>query len=98
MEQVDQGDEAIADAKQPEIAVCQVPARVPGEDEERKRDRDGDDLDEAVEQEIAVEAAEVQPQGDGRDGPDVGEFLGLAAVEHLEFLFAPEKLGARLRA
>ncbi len=74
MEQVDQGDETVADAEQPEKGIGKVLAGVPGEDEQGKSYSDGGDLNKAVEEEIAVTAAEVQPQSNRRDGADGCEF------------------------
>jgi len=80
MNQIDQGDEGIADAKQPEIVISRVPVCVTDENKKRKGDRNGEDLDEAVEQQITVEAAEVQGQGYDIDGTNVRKF------EHLGIL------------
>lgn len=62
MQQVDQGDEGITGADQPEIAILQVIPRVPGEDEQREGDGNGGDLDQAVKQQIAVQTAEIKPK------------------------------------
>jgi hypothetical protein len=52
MEKIDQGDEGIVDAQQPEIGIGQVLACVPGEDKKRKGNGDGSNLHEPVEEEI----------------------------------------------
>jgi hypothetical protein len=55
MEHIDTGDESISDAEDFEIVIVQEAARVPGEDEKRKSNCDGDELDEAVEQYILTD-------------------------------------------
>jgi len=86
MEQVDQGNQRIADAKQPEIVVFHIPASVPGKNEKGKGDCNGGDLDQAMEQEVTVETAEVKPQNDGCDSADIGDSFVPATVGHFDLL------------
>ena len=60
MEQIDQSDQPVADAEQPQVAILEIRTRIPGEDEQRKGNGNGDNLDKAMEQEITMEAAGVQ--------------------------------------
>ena len=89
MSQIDQSDERIADAQNAEKAIRQVLARVPNQDEERKTDSDRGELDEAVEQQVAVEAAEVQPEANGCKEADIEETLRPLDVEYLDLPLPP---------
>ena len=84
VEQVNQGDESIADAYHSDIVVCPILTRVPGENEKGKGDGNGGDLDQAVVQEVTVKAAEVKPQKDSGDGNDIREILGLVTDRHFD--------------
>jgi hypothetical protein len=59
-----------------------IRTRIPGEDEQRKGDGNGDDLDETMEQEVTMEAAGVEAQNGDRKNTNMGQSLRRAGFPH----------------
>jgi len=62
MDQIDSGHKEIGYSDEKEIAIFYKLANIPGDKKKPAADHHAEDLDQAVEQQIAVEAEEVQAQ------------------------------------